>query len=98
MLGSTHVHSCLQLRTFENAPRYFSNIRTPDFDGTDLTLSKWINVSDAVRAQFRAEFFNAFNHVNLGPPTNVTVGTANAGSIVYADIARQIQFALKVYW
>jgi hypothetical protein len=48
--------------------------------------------------QFRAEFFNTFNHVNLGPPTNVTVGTGSAGSIVLADIARQIQFALKLYW
>jgi hypothetical protein len=84
--------------TFGNAPRYFSNMRTPNFNGTDLTLSKWFNVKETVRAQFRAEFFNAFNHVNLGPPTNVTVGTASAGSIAYADIARQIQFALKVYW
>jgi hypothetical protein len=48
--------------------------------------------------QFRAEFFNAFNHVNLGPPTSTTPGTASAGSIVFADIARQIQFGLKTYW
>ncbi|MGA7343333.1 MAG: TonB-dependent receptor [Terracidiphilus sp.] len=83
---------------FGNAPRYFSNLRRPHYYDSDISLSKWTNLSDSVRMQFRAEFFNAFNHVNLGPPTNTTPGTASVGSIVYADIARQIQFALKVYW
>ena len=84
--------------TFGNAPRYFSNLRRPPYYDTDISLSKWTNLSDSLRMQFRAEFFNAFNHVNLGPPTNVTVSTGSAGSIVLADIARQIQFALKIYW
>ena len=84
--------------TFGDAPRYFSNLRTPHYNDTDLSLSKWFNIGDNIRSQFRAEFFNTFNHVNFGPPTNVTVGTANAGSLSYADIARQIQFALKIYW
>lgn len=84
--------------TFGNAPRYFSNLRRPPYYDSDISLSKWTNLTDSLRMQFRAEFFNAFNHVNLGPPTNVTVGTGSAGSIVYADIARQIQFAAKFYW
>ena len=84
--------------TFGNAPRYFSNLRTPPYYDTDISLSKWTNLSDSLRMQFRAEFFNTFNHVNLGPPTNTTPGTPSAGSIVYADIARQIQFAAKFYW
>ncbi len=84
--------------TFGNAPRYFSNLRTPPYYDTDISLSKWTNLGDSVRMQFRAEFFNTFNHVNLGPSTNTTPGTGNAGSIVFADIARQIQFAAKFYW
>ncbi len=84
--------------TFGNAPRYFSNLRTPPYYDSDISLSKWTNLSDSLRMQFRAEFFNAFNHVNLGPPTNTAPGTPSAGSIVYADIARQIQFAAKFYW
>lgn len=84
--------------TFGNAPRYFSNLRTPPYYDSDISLSKWTNLSDSLRMQFRAEFFNAFNHVNLGPPTNTTPGTPSVGSIVYADIARQIQFAAKFYW
>jgi hypothetical protein len=84
--------------TFGNAPRYFSNLRTPPYYDSDISLSKWTNIGDSVRMQFRAEFFNAFNHVNLGPPTSTTPGTASAGSIVFADIPRQIQFAAKFYW
>ena len=84
--------------TFGNAPRYFSNVRTPPYYDSDISLSKWTNLSDSLRMQFRAEFFNAFNHVNLGPPTSTTPGTGSAGSIVYADIARQIQVAAKFYW
>ena len=84
--------------TFGNAPRYFSNLRTPPYYDSDISLSKWTNLSDSLRMQFRAEFFNAFNHVNLGPPTNTTPGTGSVGSIVFADIARQIQFAAKFYW
>lgn len=84
--------------TFGNAPRYFSNLRRPPYYDSDISLSKWTNLTESLRMQFRAEFFNAFNHVNLGPPTNTTPGTPSAGSIVYADIARQIQFAAKFYW
>jgi hypothetical protein len=57
--------------TFGNAPRYFSNLRRPPYYDTDISLSKWTNLSESVRIQFRAEFFNAFNHVNLAP-TNTT--------------------------
>ena len=84
--------------TFGNAPRYFSNLRAPGYDDTDLSVSKWFDTKDVIRTQFRVEAFNVFNHSNLGPPTNVTLGTSNFGTIVAADIARQIQLALKIYW
>jgi hypothetical protein len=84
--------------TFGNAPRYFSNLRTAPYYDSDISLSKSTNITDSLRMQFRAEFFNAFNHVNLGPSTSTTPGTASAGSIAFADIARQIQFAAKFYW
>lgn len=49
---------------------------------------------EGLRLQFRSEFFNVFNSVNLGNP-NGTFGT-NMGRITSADSARVIQFALKV--
>ncbi len=84
--------------TFGNAPRYFSNLRTAPYYDTDISLSKSTNITESLRMQFRAEFFNAFNHVNLGPSTSTAPGSGSAGSIVYADIPRQIQFAAKFYW
>jgi hypothetical protein len=55
-----------------------------------------------MRAQFRAEFFDVFNHANFGQPGNV-VGTPNFGRITNTRFptgesgsSRQVQFALKL--
>lgn len=84
--------------TFGNAPRFFSNLRNPGLDQTDLSVSKWFNKDGRIRTQFRADMFNFVNHSNLGPDLNTTVGSTTAGLLTYADIPRQIQFALKIYW
>ena len=84
--------------TFGNAPRYFSNLRTPPYYDSDISLSKWTNLTDSLRMQFRAEFFNAFNHVNLGPSTNTTPGTRKRWFDHLCRHPRQIQFAAKFYW
>jgi hypothetical protein len=48
--------------------------------------------------QFRAEFFNAFNHVNMGG-IDGTVEDSNFGTIGgTANDSREIQFALKLYF
>jgi hypothetical protein len=87
--------------TFGNAPRFFSNLRNKGVDNTDLSVSKWFNTGDKLRTQFRADMFNVFNHSNLGPMLNSTYSaspTSSFGSLSFADISRQIQFALKIYW
>jgi hypothetical protein len=55
-----------------------------------------------MRIQFRAEFFDLFNHANLGQPGNV-VGTPSFGRITNTRFptgesgsSRQTQFALKL--
>jgi hypothetical protein len=40
----------------------------PGFFNTDLSIFKNFIITERVRAQFRAEAFNVFNHVNLGQP------------------------------
>jgi len=40
----------------------------PDLRDADLSLFKGIPISERVRMQFRAEFFNAFNHANFANP------------------------------
>ncbi len=64
--------------TFGNAARnaFFG----PHLFNTDAALSKRFTITERVDAQFRAELYNAFNHVNLGQP-NATVDSPTAGQI-----------------
>ena len=69
----------------------------------DLSLLKNTSLSERVSMQFRAEFFNAFNHVNLGPPnTTVFSGTTvspSAGLIsTLATDSRRIQLGVKIIY
>jgi hypothetical protein len=53
-------------------------------------------LSERFRFQFRAEFFNALNNVNLGTP-NRFVNTPQFGTITEATTpGRQIQFSARV--
>ncbi len=36
----------------------------------DFTIRRQFTLGEKIRLQFRAEFFNIFNHPNFGPPTN----------------------------
>jgi hypothetical protein len=69
-------------------------IRGPGLVNFDFNLAKDFAVTERVGMQFRAEFFNAFNHANFGVP-GVTIGSG-FGQIVSAADARIIQFALKL--
>ena len=40
----------------------------PHFFNVDASLSKRFEFTERLSGQFRAELFNAFNHVNLGQP------------------------------
>jgi hypothetical protein len=46
----------------------------------DASLNKTFHLTERVTGQFRAELFNAFNHVNLGQP-NTQVDSPTAGKI-----------------
>jgi hypothetical protein len=53
-------------------------------------------VKEQLKLQFRAEFFNVFNHSNYAIPVN-TVTSKSFGLITStASSGRDIQFALKV--
>ena len=70
------------------------NILTgPGFSNTNLSLFKLFRIRERDELQFRAEFFNAFNQVQLGNPT-ASLTSANFGQILSAAPARIIQFGL----
>jgi hypothetical protein len=54
-------------------------------------------IKERCRIQFRTEFFNAFDNVNLDPP-DTSFDSTNFGRIFSSAPARQIQFGLKYYF
>ena len=79
----------------------------PGFVNTDFSLIKRFRVTERVGADFRAEFFNLFNHAQFGlPNADLASGTVNGvkqplnptlGTITYTvNNPRLIQFALKL--
>lgn len=69
-------------------------LRGPGSVNFDWGLFKQIPVREGHNLQFRSEFFNLFNHANLGLPNN-NLQAAQFGRITSAGSPRVIQFALK---
>jgi hypothetical protein len=75
--------------------------RGPDFHDLDMSLIKDTPLgkrgnSEAATLEFRAEFFNVFNLVNFGLPSNVVLGSGFGLINKTAGPSRQIQFSLKL--
>jgi hypothetical protein len=80
---------------YGNAGR--SLISGPAFASTDFAVLKDFLIREPTRIQFRSEFFNLFNQVNLSNPTTA-VNSSVFGRIRAAGDPRIIQLALKVLW
>jgi hypothetical protein len=95
--------SLAPLTTLGNLGR--NTLRGPQFTDADIALLKDTKVWERLNVQFRAEFFNIFNHSNYALPTStlytaiangVGVPNAQAGRITsIVGTPRQIQFGLK---
>ena len=75
----------------------------PDLEQVNFTLSKFFPLTERMRLQFRSEFFNLFNRVQLRNPnarvfSNRRGVNPAAGRIDESldNSARQIQFGLKL--
>jgi hypothetical protein len=90
--------------SFGNARRNI--ILGPGFQNWDISLFKAFPLNERSRFEFRAEFFNAFNHVNpdFADPNafveNIAteLGSPGFGQAQAAREPRFIQFALKFYF
>ncbi len=83
--------------TFGNAPRTLSNVRSPGYFSTNLSLARDFKITETAKLQFRAEGFNLFNRANFSFPVS-TLGAAGFGRINATEDARQMQFALRLYF
>ncbi len=80
--------------TFGNLGR--NTIYGPGTQTLDMALVREFALTERSRFQFRAEFFNALNHVNLGTP-NRFVNTPQLGTITEATTpGRQIQLSARI--
>jgi hypothetical protein len=88
--------------TFGNMGR--NSLRAPGVNKWDLSLFKNFRVGETLRIQFRAEFFNAFNHASFARPAtalNTTATGVNPLLNSFAVItgtrdARVLQLGLKL--
>jgi len=84
------------LGTIGNAPRTICC--GPGAFNTEIAVLKDTPFGERYRLQFRAEFFNIFNHTQFFQPDgNITDGT-DFGRVKRARDPRLIQFALKLYF
>lgn len=98
--------------TYGNAGRNI--LRGPGYFDTNLSLLKDFRITESRYLQFRAEFFNTFNHPNftginsltvIAPP-EVAVGQTQTGTLDFSQMGqilsafapRQVQLALKFYF
>jgi len=80
-----------------------NTFRGPAMHNFDLALIKdtpLLESANGTRSslQFRAEFFNIFNIVNFGLPSNIVLGPGFGEISRTSGTSRQIQFSLKVIY
>jgi hypothetical protein len=62
----------------------------------DIGVTREIPIAEKAQFQVRGEFFNAFNHTNLGTP-NRFVNTSSFGSITeVSSPGREIQLSARI--
>jgi len=76
----------------------------PGLTTVDFSSFKNFRITERIKLQFRAEFFNLLNHPNFAAPnflneSNNSIGTPNAAVIGSTSTSsRQIQLGLKLVW
>ena len=73
--------------TFGTCGAYIASLHGPRVSSTDLSLFKEFVPREHIRVQFRAEFFNAFNHVIFSNP-NTSVTSTSFGTTSRRRIRR----------
>ncbi|MDQ6663132.1 MAG: carboxypeptidase regulatory-like domain-containing protein [Acidobacteriota bacterium] len=84
------------IRTF---PTLFNTLRQDGPNTMDAALLKNTQLTEALRLQFRVEFFNVFNHPEFNAP-DLSATSSTFGQITGQanDIGRVGQFGLRLIW
>jgi outer membrane receptor protein involved in Fe transport len=83
---------------FGNETRYNPKLRSRPLFNENVSLAKSFSITESKRIDFRAEAFNLFNRTQFGNP-NLNLNSSTFGVISsQANMPRQMQVALKLYW
>jgi hypothetical protein len=99
--GPKAVDQWFNINAFAAPPfGYFGNagyntIRGPGMNNWDLGAFKNFKIRERATVQFRAEFFNAFNHAQFNTVAT-TLGAGGFGEITSAHTPRVVQLALRL--
>jgi len=74
---------------------HLTPVSGPGFWNFDFSMIKRTRISERTNIEFRAEFFNVFNHTNFFTGENQTVTSSTFGQVTDTFDPRIIQFALK---
>jgi len=83
--------------TFGNCPAQ-GPVVGPGFFNSDIGVMKNFHFTEAKYLQFKSDFLNAFNNVQLGHPNTNFPSSGAFGLINTSQPARNVQFALKFYY
>jgi len=70
----------------------------PSINSFDFALHKVVAMGESRHLEFRAEFFNLFNHTQLDNPDGDITDGSDFGRITRAKDPREVQLALKFYF
>lgn len=70
----------------------------PHISNTDFAILKTISLSETRHIDFRAEFFNIFNHTQFFNPDGNTSDGGQFGQVTQTRDPRLVQFALKFFF
>jgi hypothetical protein len=84
-----------QLGQFGTANRQF--FHGPGILNTDFAIMKDTHITESMAVQFRAEFFNIFNHTQFNNPSG-NFSSSNFGVVTSARDPRIGQLSLKFLW
>ncbi|HTM48040.1 MAG TPA: carboxypeptidase regulatory-like domain-containing protein [Bryobacteraceae bacterium] len=95
----TAVFANVPAFTYGNTGPFLPDVRTDGLRNVDAVMSKSFSISvkdHKITTQFRAEFYNLFNHPQFAAP-NGTVSSQSFGQVTnVANAPRDIQFGLKI--
>jgi hypothetical protein len=93
---NTSCYALVGQYSLGNESRTDPGVRTAGQDNWDLAFVKSTKIVREANLQFRAEFFNTFNHPQFAAPYSEIDGNAFGAVTAQQNTPRLIQFSLRV--